>query len=161
MMEFITRWTDWINEILQCSYEPDFIVNCVDFTLIHTQQEDKMDCGPACVRMVHKWATGGFDTARVDIDLFADHGEPCWSIELLEALIIMEVCEVQFYTTCLGVDAHHHTLDWYAQMGQAADGPGRRTAGGEGDFQRVQALFGRGLEHKWPIINVSFNTACY
>lgn len=139
---------DWISQVFFTSYEPDYIVNCVDFTVIHTLQEDEMDCGPACIRMVHKWATGGIDTSG--FDLRAGRCEPWWSIDLFEVLRHMKICQVEFYTTCTGIGTHHRNLDWYLGGASSAQSV-------EKDFQRVQAQFSHGLASKWPIFNVSFD----
>lgn len=160
-MEYLSQLGRWIYKLTETSYDPDFIVNCEDFTLMHTRQEDRMDCGPACIRMVHKWATGGYDSCRTD--LCAGRNEPWWSIDLLVVLREMDVCEAQLFTTCIGVDVHHRALDWYSKEPSVGD---RNCADApdisiESDFRRVQDLFAHGLRNQWSITNVTLSVCFY
>ena len=106
---------------------------------IYSPQKFDWDCGLACCIMVLKWH--GFNSEKVYEHELALLASPLWTIDLL---IVLKDCGVSgsMHTTCLGLQEHHSSLDWYSR-------------GESNDFNRIAKQFSLARELGLKIGKVS------
>ena len=137
MLNFVRYWLGDIfdTNVGKCSD--------IDVSFVHVHQQGPMDCGPACIRMVHRWAS------QTDAIVPCNEEVPLWTIDMYAILREMNVCIVKFYTSAIDMKSHHHNMDWYKE-----ENGNTTLASVHAEFERVQSLFIYGIKENWDIINV-------
>lgn len=111
-----------------------------DFMTYHREQESNWDCGLSAIIMALRWSK---IEKCINMNEYYDRETPLWSIDVFTVLTKSDVFDtVEFYTTCVGVGAHHKDLDFYKPFW-------------DDDVRRITDLF-EVAKNDMPVYNVSF-----
>ena len=154
---------DYFSSKMSCQTpwdEHNIICNAKEISTIFVSQENKMDCGLACVRMVLNWTFG----CRYEIKCQSFHF-PMWTIDMFMVINnASKVSNVQFFTTFCGVGAHHRKLQWYTYAPdvdctciEMSNESNIHSSVNE-EFDRISELYQYGKDQKWNIIEKLLDT---
>ena len=120
-----------------CSFPSEITLNLslLDQIMNDTNLESEFDCGIACVRMLYGWSQESF----IPTEEIARIKTPLWTIDLMEQLLMASSLDCHMYTLALGVQEYHADIEWYEKCNS------------KGDETRIQSLFKKCVDNKWPV----------